>query len=95
MPELPEVETIARGVDARVRGDRIVDVWFGTHREPFKTPPATQAKGLREQKILATHRTGKHIVIELGGDEGRPQWKKPAHGPEDPRSPRNGSCIWA
>src|SRR5258708_31850745 len=23
MPELPEVETIARGVDARVRGDRI------------------------------------------------------------------------
>jgi len=40
MPELPEVETIARGVDARVRGDRIIDVWFGTHREPFKTPPS-------------------------------------------------------
>ena len=29
MPELPEVETIARGVDARVRGDRIVEAWFG------------------------------------------------------------------
>jgi formamidopyrimidine-DNA glycosylase len=83
MPELPEVETIARGVDARVRGDRIVDVWFGTHREPFKTPAARQAKGLLELKIVAVHRTGKHIVVELGGDEGRPSGKKPAQG-QDP-----------
>jgi formamidopyrimidine-DNA glycosylase len=66
MPELPEVETIARGVDARVRGDRIVDVWFGSHREPFKTAPRRQAEGLRERHIVAVHRTGKHIVIELG-----------------------------
>jgi formamidopyrimidine-DNA glycosylase len=74
MPELPEVETIARGVDARVRGDRIVDVWFGSHREPFKTPPARQAAGLRERPIIAVHRTGKHIVMELGrlsGDRGQ------------------------
>ena len=47
MPELPEVETIARGVDARVRGDRIMQAWFASHSEPFKTPPAQQAKGLR------------------------------------------------
>jgi len=67
MPELPEVETIARGVDARVRGDRIVEAWFGLHREPFKTPPAQQAKGLEGRVILAVHRTGKHIVCELGG----------------------------
>jgi formamidopyrimidine-DNA glycosylase len=66
MPELPEVETIARGVDARVRGDRIIDVWFGTHREPYKTPPGRQAEGLRDRKIIAVHRTGKHIVLELG-----------------------------
>ena len=65
MPELPEVETIARGVDARVRGDRIVDVWFGTHREPFKTPPSRQAKALEGRSILSVHRTGKHIVVEL------------------------------
>ena len=66
MPELPEVETIARGVDARLRGDRIVEVWFSGHREPFKTPPARQAKGLEGRAILAIHRTGKHIVCELG-----------------------------
>lgn len=66
MPELPEVETIARGVDSRVRGDVIVDSWFSSHREPFKTRPARQAKGLAERSILSVHRAGKHIVVELG-----------------------------
>jgi formamidopyrimidine-DNA glycosylase len=67
MPELPEVETIARGVNARVRGDRIVEAWFSGHKEPFKTSPQRQAKGLEGRQILAVHRTGKHIVCELGG----------------------------
>ena len=66
MPELPEVETIARGVDARVRGDRIVEAWFGSHREPFKNSAARQARGLVERRIETVHRTGKHIVVELG-----------------------------
>jgi len=70
MPELPEVETIARGVDARVRGDRIVEAWFSSHREPFKTPPGRQAKGLEGATVLAVHRTGKHIVCELSGRGG-------------------------
>src|ERR1035437_935517 len=70
MPELPEVETIARGVDERVRGDRIVQVWFASHREPFKTPPARQARELEGRAILAVHRTGKHIVCELGSASG-------------------------
>jgi formamidopyrimidine-DNA glycosylase len=66
MPELPEVETIARGVHERLRGDQIVEAWFGSHREPFKTPPSRQARGLEGRAILAVHRTGKHIVCELG-----------------------------
>ena len=65
MPELPEVETIARGVNERLRGDRIVEAWFGRHPEPFKTPAARQARGLEGREILAVHRTGKHIVCEL------------------------------
>ena len=80
MPELPEVETIARGVDERVRGDCIVEVWFGTHREPFKTPAARQAKELTDREIVAVHRTGKHIVIELGGDEVARSGKKYSNG---------------
>ena len=66
MPELPEVETIARGVDERLRGDQIVEAWFGSHIEPFKTSPAEQMAGLEGRTILSVHRTGKHIVCELG-----------------------------
>ncbi|MBS1803762.1 MAG: bifunctional DNA-formamidopyrimidine glycosylase/DNA-(apurinic or apyrimidinic site) lyase [Acidobacteria bacterium] len=66
MPELPEVETIARGVNSRVRGDRIVEVWFGSHREPLKNSASRQARGLVERRIESVHRTGKHIVVELG-----------------------------
>jgi formamidopyrimidine-DNA glycosylase len=66
MPELPEVETIALGVHARVRGDRVVETWFSSYPQPFKTPPHKQAKGLEGRTILAVHRTGKHIVCELG-----------------------------
>lgn len=66
MPELPEVETVARGVDRRVRGQRIVQVYFASHRQPFRTPAARQARELEGRWILAVHRTGKHIVCELG-----------------------------
>jgi formamidopyrimidine-DNA glycosylase len=69
MPELPEVETIARGVNERLRGDRIVEVWFSSHSQPFKTSPAEQLAGLEGRVILEVHRVGKHIVCELG-DEG-------------------------
>ena len=81
MPELPEVETIARGVDERVRGDRIVEVWFGSHREPFKTPAALQAEALAGRSILGVHRSGKHIVCELGA--------KAKGGPRQSRSRAN------
>jgi formamidopyrimidine-DNA glycosylase len=75
MPELPEVETIARGVNDRIQGDIITEAWFGSHREPFKTPPAQQAGGLEGCRIVAVHRTGKHLVCELGppSDAGRHQ----------------------
>ncbi|MGD0801164.1 MAG: bifunctional DNA-formamidopyrimidine glycosylase/DNA-(apurinic or apyrimidinic site) lyase [Terracidiphilus sp.] len=87
MPELPEVETVARGVDERLRGDRIAEVWFGSHREPFKTPPALQAKGLDGRVILAVHRTGKHIVCELGAADGN-SFISPKNGVEVPHPSR-------
>ncbi|HEY2468463.1 MAG TPA: bifunctional DNA-formamidopyrimidine glycosylase/DNA-(apurinic or apyrimidinic site) lyase [Terracidiphilus sp.] len=71
MPELPEVETVARGVDKRLRGDRIVEAWFSSHPQPFKNPPQRQAAGLRDRRIVSVHRTGKHIVFELGPQERR------------------------
>jgi formamidopyrimidine-DNA glycosylase len=75
MPELPEVETIASGVNNRVRGDRIVQAWFGSHREPFKTSQAQQAKGLEGRTILGVQRIGKHIVCDLGPADTTPSDK--------------------
>jgi formamidopyrimidine-DNA glycosylase len=77
MPELPEVETIARGVHERVRGVRIAEVWFGSHTQPFKNPLAYQAQGLEGKVILGVRRVGKHIVCELGDGADAPllaQW---------------------
>jgi formamidopyrimidine-DNA glycosylase len=65
MPELPEVETVASGVHKRVGGDRILDVWFSSYAQPFKTPAARQARGLEGRFFLGVHRIGKHIVCEL------------------------------
>jgi formamidopyrimidine-DNA glycosylase len=66
MPELPEVQTIAAGVNARVRGDRIESVWVGSKKEPFKTPAADLQNGLAGRRILEVRRVGKHIVFDLG-----------------------------
>jgi formamidopyrimidine-DNA glycosylase len=63
--------TIARGVNERLRGDRIVEVWFGSHLQPFKTPSLEQAGGLERRVILEVRRVGKHIVCELGGPSSR------------------------
>jgi len=74
---LPEVETIARGVDERLRGDRIVEVWFSSHTQPFKNPPAEQATGLEGRVLLGVRRVGKHIVCDLGetaGEAPTAQW---------------------
>lgn len=65
MPELPEVETIARGVDERVRGDRIAEVWFSSKREPFKTSRRRQAAELEGRTFLSVRRLGKHILCSL------------------------------
>jgi formamidopyrimidine-DNA glycosylase len=89
MPELPEVETIARGVDKRIRGDRIVQAWFTSHPQPFKTPPARQSRGLVGRVVLAVHRTGKHIVFELGssGTSLKAQGKQAASRAQDFAAP--------
>lgn len=65
MPELPEVETIARGVDERLRGDRIESTWFSEKSEPFKSSPQLMANELPGRRIERVYRVGKHIVFDL------------------------------
>jgi formamidopyrimidine-DNA glycosylase len=84
MPELPEVETVARSVDKHVRGECIVEAWFSSYPQPFKTSPAQQAKGLEGCVVQSVHRTGKHIVFELvsaGSASGGSKRKRAPKGP--------------
>jgi formamidopyrimidine-DNA glycosylase len=75
MPELPEVETIARGLNNRVAGDRIESVWIGSKPEPLKSPPRTIARTLEGARIQQVRRVGKHIVFDLAADsDGIRQW---------------------
>ena len=52
MPELPEVETIARGLASRVTGDVIDSVWLGSKRRApenrplLRLPPHLSPSGL-------------------------------------------------
>jgi formamidopyrimidine-DNA glycosylase len=65
MPELPEVETIARGLAKRVTGDVVESVWLGRKKEPLKSSATDIVAALEHSRIAAVHRMGKHIVFDL------------------------------
>jgi formamidopyrimidine-DNA glycosylase len=65
MPELPEVETVANGVHARVHGQTIRSVWTSNKPQTFKSPPNEIVETLTGSRIDRVHRVGKTIVIDL------------------------------
>jgi formamidopyrimidine-DNA glycosylase len=65
MPELPEVETIANGLNKRVAGERIESVWLGNKPEPLKSTAAEIARTLEGARVDQVRRVGKHIVFDL------------------------------
>jgi formamidopyrimidine-DNA glycosylase len=69
MPELPEVESIRRGLARRVRGDVIESVWLGEKPEPLKSPATEIVAALEQARIAAVRRVGKHIVFDLERSE--------------------------
>jgi formamidopyrimidine-DNA glycosylase len=76
MPELPEVETIVRGLDGRVAGDTVESVWIGSRKQPLKSPAGVIARTLEGKRIVRVHRAGKHIVFDLEGESRASQKKK-------------------
>jgi len=72
MPELPEVETIARGLARRVTGDTVESVWLGQKKETMKSPPTQIAAALEQSRIAAVRRMGKHIVFDLDRAAAKP-----------------------
>jgi len=66
MPELPEVETMVRGLNQKVKGRRVADVWLGAKQ--ILKRPASAAKfrrDLKGQRLVAFRRAGKNILVEL------------------------------
>ena len=71
MPELPEVETISRDLDKKVKGLIICDFWTDLPARNIPHPPALQEfkKEIISRKILRVYRKGKNILFDLSGDK--------------------------
>jgi len=65
MPELPEVETVARGLQKRLAGDVIESVWVGEKKQPLKSSAQEIVAALEGSRIVQARRVGKHIAIDL------------------------------
>jgi formamidopyrimidine-DNA glycosylase len=67
MPELPEVETIVRGLEPIVRGRRIESVWWSGR--PLHLARPIDLRGLRavavSRAIARVRRLGKYIIVEV------------------------------
>lgn len=68
MPELPEVETIRRGLETTIVGKTIVEVEV---LDPYMLDisPEEFRKRLRDRRIEGVRRRGKYIIWELDGGE--------------------------
>jgi formamidopyrimidine-DNA glycosylase len=68
MPELPEVETVVRGLRDALPGRRIVGVRLG--KTDFIDDPAALAERLPGRRITAVERIGKFICLDLAPANG-------------------------
>jgi formamidopyrimidine-DNA glycosylase len=70
MPELPEVETVARGLRQTILGRRILSVRLG--KTDFIDDPAALEQHLPGRRIDAVERYGKFMLLRLSGMSGDP-----------------------
>ncbi len=84
VPELPEVETVVRGLRHSVVGDAIDEVWLSGRKQPLKSSPAEIAAVLTGARIFGLRRMGKHIVIDLHVARAPSPARKKARSPDHP-----------
>jgi formamidopyrimidine-DNA glycosylase len=68
VPELPEVELVARALDRIIKGRRIVAAELLRARLAPDSPPRQFSKLLRGASVEAVGRRGKHILIKLDNE---------------------------
>src|SRR2546421_2024013 len=69
MPELPEVETVARGLRQAILGRRILSVTLG--KTDFIDDPAALEQHLPGRQIEAVERYGKFMLLRLSAVNGQ------------------------
>ncbi|MFP5489772.1 MAG: bifunctional DNA-formamidopyrimidine glycosylase/DNA-(apurinic or apyrimidinic site) lyase [Acidimicrobiia bacterium] len=70
MPELPEVETVRRGLERFAVGSHVDRVEVGRERTVRRTSREAVIHGLTDTTILAANRRGKYLLLPLdSGDE--------------------------
>jgi len=69
MPELPEVETIARELRPLVVGRAITGVWFDWPNQVKHPTPSEFSAGVRGREILDVTRRAKWLVLPLSGGD--------------------------
>ncbi|MDQ3469171.1 MAG: bifunctional DNA-formamidopyrimidine glycosylase/DNA-(apurinic or apyrimidinic site) lyase [Actinomycetota bacterium] len=65
MPELPEVETVRRGLAVRVVGHRVTSVEVGRERTVRRTSAREVIDGLTDATFLDARRRGKYLLLPL------------------------------
>src|SRR4029450_9167085 len=77
MPELPEVETVRRGLGRLGVGRGGGAVESGRLRTVRRTSAQAVVDGLTGSTIVAANRRGKYLLIPLdNGDEGMIHWRR-------------------
>ena len=70
MPELPEVETVRRGLQERVVGRKILDVQIGRERSVRRVGREAVINGLTGTTMTCARRRGKYLLCDLDtGDQ--------------------------
>jgi len=69
MPELPEVETVRRGLEQKFVGRRIASVEVGRERTVRRTSREALIDGLTGATAIAANRHGKYLILPLDTGE--------------------------
>ncbi|MFB6291144.1 MAG: bifunctional DNA-formamidopyrimidine glycosylase/DNA-(apurinic or apyrimidinic site) lyase [Candidatus Bipolaricaulia bacterium] len=69
MPELPEVETVVRGVRSRIIGKKIDKTEVHDSDLPRNVDTKTLISQLKGGKVTDVRRKGKYILLEVDGDK--------------------------
>jgi formamidopyrimidine-DNA glycosylase len=104
MPELPEVETVRRGLESQTRGFTVARVIV--RRERAIASPAQDPKGFQEallgRRVDAWQRRGKYLIARLDQGHwgvhlrmtGQFLWLDPAQGPVPPPCDHTRVQLW-